>query len=82
MGGNPDEPPFFFMKPANALLPEGRIFPIPHRSENVHYEFELVVAIGSGQHRQHAGALDHHVSAASIRGLTDLLDGLFASGKR
>ena len=30
MGGNPDrEPPFFFMKPANALLPEGQDFPYP-----------------------------------------------------
>ena len=49
MGGNPDrEPPFFFMKPANALLPEGQDFPYPSQSENVHYEFELVVAIGAG----------------------------------
>lgn len=48
MGGNPDrEPPFFFMKPANALLPEGRDFPYPPQSENVHYELELVVAIGT-----------------------------------
>jgi len=49
MGGNPDrEPPFFFMKPANALLPGGQDFPYPPQSENVHYEFELVVAIGAG----------------------------------
>ena len=49
MGGNPDrEPPFFFMKPANALLSEGQDFPYPSQSENVHYEFELVVAIGAG----------------------------------
>ena len=49
MGGNPErEPPFFFMKPGDALLPEGRDFPYPPLSENVHYEFELVVAIGAG----------------------------------
>jgi fumarylpyruvate hydrolase len=49
MGGDPNrEPPFFFMKPAGAILPEGRDFPYPAHSQNVHYEFELVVALGKG----------------------------------
>jgi fumarylpyruvate hydrolase len=49
MGADPErEPPFFFLKPASALLPEGRDFPYPPLSENVHYEFELVAAIGKG----------------------------------
>ena len=49
MGHDPDrEPPFFFLKPGNALVPEGRDFPYPPASENVHYEFELVAAIGKG----------------------------------
>ena len=49
MGHNPDrEPPFFFLKPGHALLPEGRDFPYPSSSHNVHYEFELVAALGKG----------------------------------
>jgi fumarylpyruvate hydrolase len=42
------EPPFFFQKPADALLPSGSEFPYPPQSSNVHHEIELVVAIGTG----------------------------------
>jgi fumarylpyruvate hydrolase len=52
MGANPDrEPPFFFMKPADALLiagPEPVQLPYPPRTENYHFEIELVVALGRG----------------------------------
>jgi fumarylpyruvate hydrolase len=49
MGHDPNrEPPFFFMKPRTALLPEGRDFPYPALSHDVHYEFELVVALSKG----------------------------------
>jgi fumarylpyruvate hydrolase len=49
MGHDPDrEPPFFFLKPGHALLPQGRDFPYPSSSQNVHYEFELVAGIGKG----------------------------------
>jgi fumarylpyruvate hydrolase len=49
MGGDPErEPPVFFMKPASAILPEGHNFPYPGQSQNVHYEFELVVALCKG----------------------------------
>jgi fumarylpyruvate hydrolase len=49
MGHDPDrEPPFFFLKPADALVPEGAGFPYPALSSMVHYEMELVVAIGQG----------------------------------
>src|SRR6201997_444269 len=49
MGHDPDrEPPFFFLKTGQALLPQGRDFPYPSSSQNVHYEFELVAAIGKG----------------------------------
>ena len=49
MGHNPErEPPFFFMKPATALLPSGRDFPYPPLSHDVHHEMELVVAIAQG----------------------------------
>src|SRR5260370_38234450 len=42
------EPPFFFLKPGQALLPPGRDFPYPSSSHDVHYEFELVAAVGKG----------------------------------
>src|ERR1700726_450854 len=49
MGGDPKrEPPIFFMKPGTAAIPEGRDFAYPDRSENVHYECELVVALSRG----------------------------------
>jgi fumarylpyruvate hydrolase len=49
MGHDPErEPPFFFLKPGHALLPEGRDFPYPSSSRDVHYEFELVAAVGKG----------------------------------
>ena len=47
MGGDPDrEPPFFFMKPADAVTDGGAI-PYPPLTSNLHYEAELVVAIGA-----------------------------------
>lgn len=49
MGHDPDrEPPFFFQKPADVLLPTGSDFPYPVKSEDVHHEIELVVALGKG----------------------------------
>ena len=60
MGHDPDrEPPFFFQKPADALLPEGA-FPYPPLSGDVHHEIELVVALARGGRDIAAGsALDH-----------------------
>lgn len=49
MGHDPDrEPPFFFMKPADAIVTDGNDFPYPEKTEDVHHEMELVVALGSG----------------------------------
>ncbi len=48
MGGNPDrEPPFYFSKPASALVPSGATVPYPPGTQNYHYEMELVIAIGA-----------------------------------
>lgn len=47
MGFDPDrEPPFYFTKPANALVPSGATVAYPPETANYHYEMELVVAIG------------------------------------
>lgn len=40
------DPPFFFTKPADAIVTNG-LFPYPTRSADVHHEIELVVALGS-----------------------------------
>ena len=47
MGGDPDRaPPFFFTKPADAVVPSGSSLPFPSRTEELHHEVELVVALG------------------------------------
>jgi len=51
MGKDPDrEPPFFFMKPANAVVDAAvpTSVPYPPKTKNYHHEIELVVAIGQG----------------------------------
>ena len=49
MGMDPDrEPPFFFSKPADAVVANGTPVPYPPRTSNLHHELELVVAIGKG----------------------------------
>ncbi len=61
MGMDPDrEPPFFFSKPADAIVPNGAPVPYPPRTGNLHHEIELVVAIGTGgRDIPLAGALAH-----------------------
>lgn len=53
MGGDPTrEPPFFFMKPADALqpVPGDRLaeHPYPPKTSNYHFEIEMVVALQHG----------------------------------
>jgi fumarylpyruvate hydrolase len=49
MGGDPNrEPPFFFTKPADALVIGGAEVAYPVATANLHHEMELVVAIGVG----------------------------------
>ncbi len=65
MGADPTrEPPFFFMKPADALQPvmEGETadHPYPPKTGNYHFEIELVVALAKGgRDIPVAQALDH-----------------------
>jgi fumarylpyruvate hydrolase len=60
MGHDPDrEPPFFFMKPADAVVPPGTL-PFPTQTQDLHYEVELVVALGEGgRDIRVEDALDH-----------------------
>ena len=64
MGFTGREPPFFFLKPANALVvvPNGQTgtMPYPSLTANLHHEIELVVAIGKGgKNIRAADALQH-----------------------
>jgi len=49
MGHDPDrEPPFFFMKAANSIVPNGATIAYPVKTKDVHHEIEMVVALGKG----------------------------------
>lgn len=49
MGGDPTrEDPFFFAKPADAVIPDGTTIPYPPATRNLHHEIELVVALKGG----------------------------------
>ncbi len=48
-GNDPDrDPPFFFLKPADAVVDSGSTLPYPPATADLHYEAELVVALGAG----------------------------------
>jgi fumarylpyruvate hydrolase len=64
MGFSGREPPFFFMKPADAVLViaagQSATLPYPSLTKNLHHEIELVVAIGKGgKNIKAAEALQH-----------------------
>ena len=49
MGSDPNrEPPFFFTKPADAVVPASGTVPYPPATQDLHHEVELVVALGAG----------------------------------
>lgn len=61
MGGDPTrEEPFFFTKPADAMVTGGADTPYPPATADLHHEMELVVAIGvGGRDIAEADALAH-----------------------
>lgn len=64
MGFTGREAPFFFMKPADAVLPaepgSTAVMPYPSLTSNLHHEIELVVAIGkAGKNIPAAQAMEH-----------------------
>lgn len=60
MGHDAREAPFFFMKPADAVLPDQAVMPYPSATKDLHHELELVVAIGKrGRNIPVDKALDH-----------------------
>lgn len=61
MGGSVDrDPPIFFQKPTDAVVPSGSTIAYPPLTEDFHFEVELVMAIGKGGlNIPEANALDH-----------------------
>ena len=70
MGFTGREPPFFFMKPADAVLPvaEGQVGRMyyPSLTKDLHHEVELVVAIGTGGRNIAAADAMKHVWGYAI----------------
>src|ERR1700675_1005159 len=48
MGQDVREPPFFFSKPADAIVPDGATVPYPSLTRDLHHEVELGVALKGG----------------------------------
>ncbi len=60
MGNDVREPPFFFAKPADAVVIEGGSIAYPPQTQDLQHEIELVVAIGrDGANIGEHDALDH-----------------------
>ena len=70
MGFTGREPPFFFMKPADALVvvDEGTTgkMPYPSLTQNFHHEIELVVAIGTGGKNIQAADAEKHIYGYAV----------------
>ncbi len=70
MGFTGREPPFFFMKPADAVLVvhEGQtaVMPYPSLTQNLHHEVELVVAIGKGGKKIAAADAGKHIFGYAV----------------
>jgi len=60
MGGDPTrEAPFFFIKDADGVVPDGATIAYPPLTKNFHYELELVVAIGKEGYQVPAAKAKH-----------------------
>ena len=61
MGADPErEEPFFFCKPADAVVPSGSFLDYPSATQNLHHEIELVAALHKGgRYIPQSDALDH-----------------------
>ncbi len=67
MGHDPDrEPPFFFAKPADAIVASGSTIPFPMATEDLQHEIELVVAIGRGGVAIEPGSALEHVFGYAV----------------
>jgi len=70
MGFTGREPPFFFMKPGDAVVPvaegETGVIDYPSLTKNLHHEIELVVAIGKGGRNISAADAFKHIYGYAV----------------
>ncbi len=70
MGFTGREPPFFFLKPADAIVPveagTTSTIPYPSLTKNLHHEIELVVAIGVGGANIQAADAHRHIFGYAV----------------
>ena len=70
MGFTGREPPFFFLKPADAIVAveagETGSIPYPSLTKNLHHEIELVVAIGTGGKNIAAADAHKHIYGYAV----------------
>lgn len=67
MGRDPtQEAPFFFTKPADAVLDTPGTMPYPSLTDDLHYEIELVIAIGKGGSNIPKQDVFSHIWGASV----------------
>jgi fumarylpyruvate hydrolase len=70
MGFTGREPPFFFLKPADAIVVvnagETGTLPYPSLTSNFHHEIELVVAIGTGGKNIKAADAQKHIFGYAV----------------
>lgn len=70
MGFTGREPPFFFLKPTDALVVaeagKTAVIPYPSLTSNLHHEIELVVAIGRGGRNIRAEDATHHIFGYAV----------------
>lgn len=70
MGFTGREPPFFFLKPADAIVVvnagETGTIPYPSLTKNLHHEIELVVAIGTGGKNIKAADAKNHIYGYAV----------------
>ena len=70
MGFTGREPPFFFLKPADAIVPiaagETGSIPYPSLTKDLHHEIELVVAIGTGGRNIKAADAHKHIYGYAV----------------
>jgi len=67
MGHDPDrEPPFFFTKPADAVVDMPEKWPYPPETKDLHHEIELIVLIGKGGKNIDKAKANEHIFGYAI----------------
>jgi fumarylpyruvate hydrolase len=67
MGHDPTrEEPFFFLKPADAIVSSQSTIPYPRMTKNLHHEVELVLAVGKDGANIEVGRAHEHIWGAAV----------------